>query len=597
MGDAELNAESILARAGRGAVMGGITGGALGAGTKAAGKAATKVFAKIGQELNDAVKKGDLGVLKWAGAGRKEIKKILQNESLDEKDLAEHVLSLTKGFGDTKDAIVANRGITKPGGDKLLQTITTDIDTVTANNQVVLEAADEMMGKATAASQAAFDAQLASGTLDPNSLVYGSDIAKKLRDKFIKSKGLTVDTRRGQVERLAAELDELGVERDATGAVIGRRPMTPDDIRQQSIIFGKLGFEKDSNTLISEAAKTLRRELEKDVVTLINKSDPTGELAKSYLAGKKLYQKSITLDQLLQKKAVDELANNRGFSLTEAIMTTTGAVAGGIPGAVAAYGLRKAQREYGDIALTAILSKIGKRQLALSSNVKTAAEKFVTNSARGVRTSLAMGDAMNEKEQKKIEKEFVEYRTNSGKMLDDFVTNNKELYQAAPKTAQALQARVIAAQEFLDSKFPKTTSDAFGYKQQPSKSQLMSFRDYKEAIDNPYAALEKIGMGYNNPRYAEAIKTVYPKMWQEFTAEVIGKLDKAKTISQRERIGQFIQMKTAPVVNQQSVQMLQQMMQSRGAQAPQNKVPVTAANNMKASSRAQSGLDRTLYRS
>lgn len=598
LGNAELNAESLLAAAGTGAAIGGTTGGLFGAATKAAARATQGVRAKAAESFRKALDEGDAGIVKWAGGTRKDFTKLAQSNSLNEKQLTDYILD-TAGLADSKDAIKAQRSVSK-SDQGLLKTIFTDVSQLEANNQTVKEAAGELMQESLEAIDQDFAARLADGTITREQQVYGGDIARYLEDKFVKQLDGVVDPRTGAVKKLAENLREASYVRDASGAIIGSKPLSPAQIKLQSRIFGEMGFDRQSETKIAEAARFLRGKLEGDIDRLIQATDPTGELISKYKAGKELYQKAITTEQLLEKKLVSEISNNRGFSLTEAVLTGAGASVAGLPGAIAGYGLRRAQRKYGDIAYSALLAKIGRKQEAMMRAVSDAADGFVRNSARAVRADLSLDQEYSDKEMKKAEKEIEQFRTNPEEYVNSFVENNRELYQAAPKVADALQSKVTAAKEFLASKFPSNQSDAFNYRPEVSKSAALAYIDYRKAINDPQAALAMIGKGYANQRYAEAIKAVYPQLWTEFTGMMMERAKRAKSIRERERIGNFIKVKMSPSNSPQGLAMLQSGFSgAKPESAPAKtggKVPVSAAQNLGASERAQTGLDKTLYR-
>lgn len=602
LGDADLNAENLLMEAGKGFAIGGLTGGILGGSFKAAEKGVKIAKDKMGQELSKAAEKGDIGILKWAGAQKKHFKELLNKNSLDEKDLVDYTLDLTKGFDDTVESIVANNGITKAGGKDLLKTITTSIDNVVENNLVVKDASIKMMDEPVIQANSSFLSRFEKGELPENKLVFGDSLADVVEKEFIEpSKGI-YDPRVAPLNEMVEKLRGLGVLKDQSGNVIARVPLTPAQLREQSIVFGQLAkFEKMNPTGKEEAYRTLRTKLEDSVTESLKQSDPSGELLKKYLNGKKLYQKSATLDGMLQNRMATEAANNRGFSLTEGLAAATGAAAAGPMGAIAGYAARKLQREYGDIATSAVLRKIEQKINSSGSNLRISVNNFFSKTREGVRSVILSSEDPSPESYARSKKELERFQIDPESIIDDFITNNQTLLEHAPNTAAAAQARVVAGVNFLQSKFPQAQGNYLNLDYEPSRSEVMMFNNYVEAISRPKIIFDQLKEGYVNPHTLEAIKTVYPKIFSNIQEELLTKMPKNLTRYQRIQLQPILGSRITPAMDYQNLMRLQNKTQNSAqaeaqAQAEMNRVPVSAARNIKASERTQTGLDKALFR-
>src|SRR5690606_14584190 len=74
--------------------------------------------------------------------------------------------------------------------------------------------------------------------------------------------------------------------------------------------------------------------------------------------------------------------------------------------------------------------------------------------AAPIGVAAASLEAFSEKEMKKAEKNYELVQSDPNKLIETFGQNNRDLFEAAPETANALQQRIIAGIQFLQSKTP-----------------------------------------------------------------------------------------------------------------------------------------------
>lgn len=598
MGDAELNAENLLAATGKGAIFGSIAGGTLGASAKAASKYVDIAKQNISSKLEKLAQEGDVGILKWAGANKSSIKKLLNTESLDEKEMSEYVLDLTN-FGDSVDSIVANGGVTKTAGKGLLKQITTKIDDISEHNQVVKDASVKLMNEAVERLDDSFLTKYSQQKINDADVVFGSDLAKEIEEKFVKKSEGLFDPQADDLQKFADQLKSVGTEVLPDGR-IARVPLTPRQLRDQSIIFGRLAkFEKMNPTGKEEAYRAMRSSLEDKIIKGLKASDDSGEMFNRYMAGKKLYQKSSVAQDMINNKIASEIANNRGLSLTEGLAAATGAAALGPIGAVGGYVARKAQREYGDIAISTILNKIQKRTQSSERLMSAGVKDFFKDAGKGVRSSLIK--SINSDDYEKDKKQLENFYTNPFEAVQSFNDNNRQLMNIAPNIGNAAQNKIIAGIEFMKAKFPSPQEEYIGQEYEPSRSEVSKFNDYKEAVDNPSVIFEQMKEGYINPRAIEVLKTVYPKMYTSVVEKVMENMPKKLTRQQRIQLQPLLGVKVMPAMDPDKFQILQRMTpesQQAGQQANEELSPkVASAQKMKSSQRNMSGLDSAIYRS
>lgn len=179
--------------------------------------------------------------------------------------------------------------------------------------------------------------------------------------------------------------------------------------------------------------------------------------------------------------------------------------------------------------------------------------------------------------------------------VDRFMVKNKDLMESAPNTGAALQSKMLSGLRFLQSKVPSTKTDFAAHEFTPSRSELLGFQEYVEAVEKPMQVFAKLKQGYISPRHIEALKVVYPKLYSALQEDLGAKMPKKISRYQKIMLQQILGVNVSPSAN---YQMMQQVLQtpSPTEQAPQQRVPASAVKNMNSASRAQSGLDKTLYR-
>jgi len=602
LGDAEFNAENALASMGEGALIGGAFGGAVGGG----GELIKKGMKHAAEKTKEAFKgliDNEIGFLKSAGAEKNHIKQILKKESLTTKDLNEFAMDIGKGFEDSADDILINGGIKSKGSKSLKEAVVTSIDDLDANNQVVREGAGKMMGDALDKAQTDFLSKLENGQLKKEDLIYGDDLADFIQEEFADDIGDLYSPKKGEFDKLIADLRDVNAMKDAAGNVVQKTPLTPAEIKMQSRIFAEeAGFSKLQPSRLQEAYQRLWGKMEDQVDKVLKSSGDTA-LADQYKKGKKLFEKSITLEKILESGR-SKAVNNRGMSLTEGLATVAGGTIGGLPGAAAGYALRKAQMEYGDKAASYLLRKIELASNKGKTGVSDAVDAFFNKAQKAGSMSsksglkYLTGRDVSETKEKDIQDQIQIYSRDPAMIVDNFVKNNQDMIQTAPKTAQALQQRVLNAAQFLNSKVPKQDDSPF--KDTPrSRSEVMKFKNYVEAVENPYKTLENLKHGYFSPESMEAMKAVYPKMFAAVREEMIHRLPEFKKISEKQKaeISKILNIETKKAYTPQGFAQLQGI-SAQGTQQNLQQIsrPKPGTKNIKLGDRSQTGLERVLGR-
>lgn len=144
----------------------------------------------------------------------------------------------------------------------------------------------------------------------------------------------------------------------------------------------------------------------------------------------------------------------------------------------------------------------------------------------------------------------------------------------APATAASAAAKIVQMAQFLDSKMPKDPNEGLpssvATTWEPSKADLDKFHRYKEAVENPARVLKNMAAGYIAPEQVEALRAVYPALYQKLQQQISERLlMQKKPISYQQRLAM------AAIIGPQALGMTQQQMVvlQQTQVAPKNPAP------------------------
>lgn len=127
------------------------------------------------------------------------------------------------------------------------------------------------------------------------------------------------------------------------------------------------------------------------------------------------------------------------------------------------------------------------------------------------------------------------------------------LGEAAPKTAQAASMLAINGLSFLASKMPLTRLDPYSLTPQfqgatkASDSEIAQHMRYQEALDNPVGVMDLALSGKLSPDHVEAVKAVYPKLYEQMRQDIFRSVIEAKSplpYGRRIQIGTLLELPT-----------------------------------------------------
>lgn len=140
-----------------------------------------------------------------------------------------------------------------------------------------------------------------------------------------------------------------------------------------------------------------------------------------------------------------------------------------------------------------------------------------------------------ERQQETDEKAFKEHRKKLGALMQDpqalferiaDQVGEDGIVEAPRMTIEAFST-INRGISFLDSKIPKDPYNADALSSDdftPSKVELMEYSDYVQAVFKPKVLVKQIETANINPRTVEAIKAVYPRMYDDVLGKVMQSL-------------------------------------------------------------------------
>jgi hypothetical protein len=117
----------------------------------------------------------------------------------------------------------------------------------------------------------------------------------------------------------------------------------------------------------------------------------------------------------------------------------------------------------------------------------------------------------------------------------------------APNVAAEVRATAMRANEFLQSKLPIERNNPYdpqpllrkGRRPKVSDSEAARFLRYAEAVERPRETIKKLGEGKVRREHAEALRVVYPRLYQDVVQHVESKLASSKTPLPRQKLVQL----------------------------------------------------------
>lgn len=123
-------------------------------------------------------------------------------------------------------------------------------------------------------------------------------------------------------------------------------------------------------------------------------------------------------------------------------------------------------------------------------------------------------------------KKAVEKYADPKTLVEQLATHTQEYAHAAPNITQGLNASVMRAQQFLQSKIPQPgTSLPLSMEHKPSRTSMAKFNHYYETVNDPISVLSHVKKGTLRNEHLETLSTVYPKLYEEMKKKVTEHMD------------------------------------------------------------------------
>jgi len=585
LGNADFNAENLVAYGGKGALFGGFIGAGLGG----VGKTVSLVVPKIkGNKLIGAtVEKIDnfkqnmtnptYNAMKLAGFADNEIEKLLMQQPKMAKNIPEVVGKVMRSEG---------VGRSLASNSKLLENSRKYLDKVGSKIGKILKSVDD---------------EVTDKSLFPTV----SDIAEKqideltlLKNKFQRPDGSSLNKEAlGYIDRIDSEIESIWSKN-----LLNNKPYTAIQLQDMKMKFHKLGrYDKTGIlTVKDDINRIMGKAVRDELVSFANKVDsPLGKQLQTQLGD---YNSLATFVSKFSKK----IGGQTNFPRLRDVFFGLGAYSYGMAPTSAA-GIAALTSAFAKSDLKnklMVLSNIERGNKKVSQKIFSSVNKFFKEAGKfdkvpAISASLLIGSPLAKKTKgdlilgkPKDDREAIKNMSNNlDKMKDSPQFASKVLLDAnlqsgAPQTYQQVRAVAGRALVFLDSKLPRKSLNVnpFIKKSYPTSDQeIYKFKKYLQAIQNPMSVLKDLNNGNLSREGIEAIRYVYPIIYSEIQSSVYDVLEKAEgetSYKQRLQLGILMDMPTDLALEPNSIKGLQALYKEAQVSQSGGAISVAAANKL-----------------
>jgi hypothetical protein len=165
--------------------------------------------------------------------------------------------------------------------------------------------------------------------------------------------------------------------------------------------------------------------------------------------------------------------------------------------------------------------------------------------------------------------------TDPERVLQQSNRQTAAMFEHAPNTAAAIDAKYLQVMQFIASKAKKSNKSVgiFDIGKQPKVSgfETAKMSRYLDAINNPSEMLQKAAKGTLSREHVEVMKNIYPEMhnnMKQVTMEYISKNETKLKYSEKLQLGLLLDMQSHESMNPQNIQSLQAGFNSEQESAP-----------------------------
>ena len=400
------------------------------------------------------------------------------------------------------------------------------------------------------------------------------EVRQKLRNQLDDLKprlGAAEEKLQVQKAKLGNEIDTWRAEVDA----YKNRPIAAKELRQLRIFldeqaskFYKSGDEKS----VAYAAYKARDGVNKALQNVFSNSK-NPELARKWKAANRDYQFTKILEKSTDAKAARA---NQAFNLKDLVLGGVGAELFGGAGVTLAAANKFANSDLKRKMV--ILAQVEKAAQKAKAKTESAISDFFAKSSKPsrllstgllTRTALSNNEGGGKPKDRKVA--FTNLQNNVAalaadplKLRDRAVKSTHIMGYAAPQTAQAMQATMGRAVQFLARKMPKDARDShfdtFSPKYEPSSVELSKFERYLQVVEQPLSVLEDLKSGSLTRDHVEALKAVYPNIYNEIRVAALKQSQTTDnlTYSKRIQLGILLDIPTDASLSPQFILQMQQ---------------------------------------
>lgn len=508
LGNADFNAENLLAAAGLGAVTGGLLGAGaapIGAGLSATARQSKKLFGKTLDSTFDAAKSAEeLTGLTSAQLARMRANPAGKQLLNDLPDWYKNTVGLK--VTDSTEAIVQKV-------EQTAQKFGSQIDSI-------IDRVDEAAKKKFSTISSRLNNNVLKGQ------IY-KDIADSIDQDFIKPfEGQRAFAKYTQQARNIVDDLREKIIRDRSFL---RKPVSVSELReykQKMDILAKELYDKGNKTMAAEAAFRARDLANKAILRYAEGVEPA--LAKELAEANRNYHYASTVLKPLRRKA----ESKKDFvSFKDLVFGGIGYGIGDTLGLTVAAG-----KKFFDSDLRrkmVVLSNVERANKQAINKVQTSVKNFLSNArnpARIASTSALINSNLAEsrgerKKAKNKQEAFANYSERLQRFINDPEKMTREISRAtlalgdaAPETSVMASEKMARALQFLNSKLPKPRYevDIFGKgsKYIPSSLELAKFERYVQAVESPLSVLDDLQAGTLTREHVEALQAVYPNLYE-----------------------------------------------------------------------------------
>jgi hypothetical protein len=487
LGDAEFNADNLLAHMGGGALLGAGLGAGLGV-AGAVGKAAANKMSGTGGQLAKKYLNPQRDAQKLFGFTDKDI---IKNPKLMDEVIDYSKTRLGMNVKDSLDDILTKNSNVKSAAIK-------DLD------DIYDQVADHQIGK---------------------SSFY--KIADSIDEKFLKPyQGMKPF--RSAIKPVKELVEELRGQAEKGGF------LSLADLRkyrQKIDILAKEHFDKLKPSMKADAAFDARNLIRDELNSAVAAVNP--ELGLKLKQANRDFYLAEKIEKVLDKKI---LKNSDAVSFKDLVLggvLTSGFGIGGL--AVPALNKFVESDLKRKISILSNMERFNKAsESKIAEGIKGFFKKAGSSTKKVTIYNLADSPVAHGKDKPKDRKEaykntlknIVSYQTEPEKFVENITKDLMHIERAAPQAAKIMAARATASMDFLASKLPRDMKSImldkpFGREYQPSTMELAKFERYVQIVDNPLSIVEELENGTITKEHAEALRAVYPNMYQRLQVAVL----------------------------------------------------------------------------